>query len=132
MEWNLYSFDKKTVNYEDLSKNPLIATGVKNNPNISDNLKINGKIYHICMIDLENHYAGVHEVTFKKGLDLQESIDEDFICPYCGYVYNDAFELDDEGDIDCPRCDSKLHYEKQVTVEYAVIPVKKAKIINVK
>lgn len=131
MEWKFYSFDKRPVNYEDLSKNEEIATGIKKKPEISENYKIGNKIYNVCMLDLENHYAGVHEVKFIDTEEVEETLETEFTCPYCGYVYNDAFELDYEGEINCPRCNSKLEYTKQITIEYEVKPVKRAAIIKV-
>lgn len=41
------------------------------------------------------------------------------VCPYCGYVNRNSWELDgDEGEITCGRCESDFEYERIVTVEY--------------
>ena len=131
MEWSFYSLDERPVNYDDLSKNKEIAVDIKINPEISANYKISEKIYNVGILDIENRYAGVHEINFADIEEVDEMLEESFTCPYCGYIHYDAFELDDEGEINCPGCNSELEFERIVTVEYNVIPKKKADVIKV-
>ena len=62
----------------------------------------------------------------------EEELDEDWICPYCGGIDRDAFELaDSEDERECPYCGSIVAYERVVTVEYRVKPVKKVAITKI-
>jgi len=128
MDWELYSLDRRNINYSNLSDNTLIITKIKKQPKISDNLKIGDKIYHVGMLDIQKHHVGVHEINFIDIDEVEETLEDDFTCPYCGYIYDDAFELANEGNINCPNCSSELEYSRVVTVEYSVTPVKRAKI----
>lgn len=121
MNWELYSLDRRNINYSDLSENETIITTIKNQPKISDNLKIGNRIYHV----------GVHEINFIDEEDIEENLEDEFTCPYCGYIYNDAFELQDEGNINCPNCSSELEYSRIVTIEYSVTPIKRSKITKI-
>ena len=132
MAFKLYSLDRRNINYADLSENETVIATIKNQPKISDNLKIGNKIYHVGMIDLEKHHIGVHEINFIDEDEVEETLEDEFTCPYCGYIYNDAFELQDEGDIKCPNCSSELEYSRIINIEYSVTPIKKAKIKEVK
>jgi DNA-directed RNA polymerase subunit RPC12/RpoP len=43
----------------------------------------------------------------------------DFIvCPECGHEERDAWEYGESGDIVCPNCGQRLHFERNVTVTY--------------
>lgn len=128
MDWELYSLDRRNINYSDLSDNTPIIAKIKNQPKISDNLKIGNKIYHVGMLDIQKHHVGVHEINFIDEDEVEETLEDEFTCPYCGYIYSDAFELQDEGNINCPSCGSELEYTRIVTVEYSVTPIKRAKI----
>jgi DNA-directed RNA polymerase subunit RPC12/RpoP len=132
MDWELYSLDRRNINYSDLSEGTKIISIIKNQPKISDNLKIGNNIYHVGMLDIQKHQVGVHKINFIYEDEVLDTLEDEFTCPYCGYIYNDAFELQDEGSINCPRCGSKLAYERIVHVEYSVVPVKKAKVKEVK
>lgn len=129
--WEVYSLDTKPVNYEDLSKNQIIIATVKKKPEISANLKIGDKIYSVSMLDFEKQHIGVHEFKFVDSEEIEETLEGEFTCPYCGCVDYDAFEMSDEGECKCPRCNSELKYERQVSIQYMVTPIKKAKVIKV-
>jgi DNA-directed RNA polymerase subunit RPC12/RpoP len=132
MDWELYSLDRRNINYSDLSEGTTLISTIKNQPKISDNLKIGDNVYHVGMIDMQKHHIGVHKINFIDENEVLDTLEDEFTCPYCGYIYNDAFELQDEGNINCPRCGSELAYERIVHVEYSVVPVKKAKVKEVK
>lgn len=53
MDWELYSLDRRNINYSDLSDNTSIIAKIKKQPKISDNLKIGDRIYHVGMLDFE-------------------------------------------------------------------------------
>lgn len=66
--------------------------------------------------------------------ELNESPEEEygeFTCPYCGYEDTDAIELSDDGETQCGNCLSELKYERHITIEYNVTPVKVAPILRI-
>ncbi|SFM09746.1 hypothetical protein [Pelosinus propionicus] len=132
MSWKVFLLNSP-VNYEDISKSRtgdnLKPIGLINTkPKISDNLQINNKIYHVCMLVFEEKYIGVREISFVDEDEVDETVEENFTCPYCQYIDPDAFELEDEGERNCPGCGSEIKYIRRVSVEYVVEPVKRAKI----
>lgn len=96
---------------------------------IGQNLNIGGQDYEVCVIDLKNKICGVRPINFVD--DPEEIYDDNFICPFCEYVDDDAFELADEGETECPSCSSKIKYAREVSVNYTTIPVKKNKPIAI-
>lgn len=130
MGWKVFCIDEKPVNYVDLSKNGEMLFELAYKPVISGNLEINDEVCNVSILDFENQYIGVHKVTFINDDEVEETNDEDFICPYCGYIDRDAFELDDEGEKKCGRCNSKIRYHREVYVKYVVEPIERAEIIK--
>lgn len=41
------------------------------------------------------------------------------VCPYCGYVNRDSWELDDNGEQWCGGCEREFRYERHVDVTYS-------------
>lgn len=37
---------------------------------------------------------------------------QEIVCPYCGYVFTDSYEYDDEGTAECENCDRRFSYER--------------------
>lgn len=126
-----YLEDGKSINYNNMEESHEFLIDLNERPNVATNIKINGAIYRVCMIMGHNNTVGVSKVEFNKKVDKKGTLDEDFICPYCGYVDEDAFELEDEGITKCNRCGSEIEYERIVTIEWLVKPKKKAKINKV-
>ncbi|HBJ2612636.1 TPA: hypothetical protein LA742_001062 [Clostridium botulinum] len=122
--------DGTRINYEDLSQSGEYLIDLYERPKIGSNLEINNNVYSVCMI-MEHNMVGVRIVNFKDDEEEDETLESDFTCPYCGYINEDAFELEDKGEYNCPRCNSELEFERVVTVEYNVIPKKKADVIKV-
>ena len=71
----------------------------------------------------EAHYCEKLEITMPKIDDIDTKHTKYIICPYCGNVERDAWEIDfgpyGEGDteIDCGRCEKiyKAHRECEIT-----------------
>ena len=40
------------------------------------------------------------------------------ICPYCGYEHQDSWELDDDFEFQCHRCEKLICGERIKTIEY--------------
>lgn len=98
---------------------------------VGDNIEINSKTYEVSQTYPSKNLIGVRQFEFKDDEEVEETSEEEFTCPYCGYVDEDAFELPDDGEIDCPQCHSKIKYQREVTVTYNVEPVEKAKVVKI-
>ena len=85
-----YDIGEKTVQLLETNKEQETGT----------NLKINGKIYHVCMINYTKNEIGVREINFVDLEDVEETVESEFTCPFCVHVYCDAFELSDFGEVD--------------------------------
>jgi uncharacterized Zn-finger protein len=131
MQWKIFSLDNRKINYDNLGENQIPITEIDKMPDISDNLKIDNKIYSVSIISYKDNCVGVHEINYIDNEDVEETDELEFTCPYCGYEYLDAFELEDEGEINCPRCDSELKFVKDVVVTYRVEPIKRKDIIKI-
>lgn len=130
MGYKLYCLDGIRVDYDNFSNGAKFLIELEEPPEVSENIEIQGKVYSVCMLSLRNNQAGLRTINFNDSEEVDETREETFTCPYCNYEYIDAFELSDDGEINCPRCHSKLEYERIITVEYNVFPKKKADIIR--
>lgn len=94
-------------------------------------ITIDGKSYRHCMYNKEQDLLCVEPVEFnEKGSEIEYS--NEFICPYCNSIDHDAWDLrDDEGKTICGSCGSEIEYERVVTVEYNVRPVKCAPVTKI-
>ena len=128
MNWKIFNLAHGKMDYSDISKNrsPISITHTKQN--ISTSIKIGVNIYNVCMLDLVRSYIGVREVNFVSLDDVETTKDENFTCPYCNHIDNDAFELGCSGEVNCPRCNSELSFETEVRCTYIVTPVRRAKV----
>ena len=61
------------------------------------------------------------EQQFKVRMWQNEQDDTDeLVCPWCGYVNRDSWELPDEDDAyECPSCGKTFEYMRQTTVTYS-------------
>jgi|SRR5690625_3022290 len=82
---------------------------------------VDGKSYRHCSYDIKKDILCVEPVELNE--DAGEIEYDEFTCPYCGNVDDDAFELSDFGETECSACGSDLEYERVVTVEYNVVTV---------
>lgn len=91
---------------------------------------INGENYRMCTYNIEKDILCVEPTVFnKKGKETKYS--DKFVCPYCGNVKVNAWEMDDEGETECGSCCSEIQYERIVTVEYNVRPIKCAQVVRI-
>lgn len=51
--------------------------------------------------------------------EIEHSCTDEVVCPWCGYKYQDSFELDDSGTEICPECWGDFKYDRIVTVDYS-------------
>lgn len=124
--WQIRMYNMNHFWDEDFSKMPLIKE-VKSEPNKDSILEIDGKTYRWCSINHEKKVIGVEEININP--EPWDSEDEDFICPYCGSVDSDAWELKaDANTIFCGSCHSKIEYERSYEVSYKVMPIQMAEV----
>ena len=47
----------------------------------------------------------------------------DPVCPHCGEIYDNAWEWrEDDGVVDCDKCEKQFVYSRIVTIEYTTEP----------
>lgn len=91
---------------------------------IHEVIEKNGSFYSVCCISREENKMAVDRLE-KFDTDAEETDESDWTCPYCGYVNDDAFELDDEVEnYKCPRCGSTVNSTRIISWTYNVEPVK--------
>lgn len=95
-------------------------------------IEIDGHHYRHCMYDNRKDILCVEPVKQLNVEGSEVEYSSDFTCPYCGSVDDDAWELsDDEGETHCGSCGSEMKYERVVTVEYNIRPVKCAPVTRI-
>lgn len=62
--------------------------------------------------------------------DLETFDEHEPTCPICGYEYQDAFELEDETEIDCPNCHAQLEVTREVSVSYTTKVISGGETLN--
>ena len=112
------------VEHNDYFGKVLIIDGVSYTPSyymITDDILVVG-IY-------DDNTEGLYITTdYKERLEtFQES---EPTCPVCGQTFSDAFELDDEAEIDCPNCYAQLSVERVVDVSYSTALISKGEVID--
>lgn len=50
----------------------------------------------------------------------------EIVCPWCGYLEQESYRLDDDGVDECGSCGKSFHYTRMITVEYSTEPMKYA------
>lgn len=128
--WQLRLYDQKKFWAKDYEGMELIAV-VESEPNFENNLLIDGKTYKVCASSPLQKVKGLREINFVEVDEVEDDWHDEFICPYCKEVDQDAFELQDEGETECGNCGSTIRYVREVVVQYGVTPVKKNEPITI-
>lgn len=98
---------------------------------ISQVLRIDGRLYSVWMKRGDNSYAYVEEIDLSKSEDELYREDE-IICPHCKNVVSDSYEYPDyDAHFKCGCCGSIFSYERIVDVTYDMILVKKGEVLEV-
>lgn len=127
--WKIVLYDIN-IYWDDKSKLEVLKE-VPNEPSKESLLDIDGNKFKWCAIDYETNLFAVKPVSITDEDDLDEideTDEENWTCPFCGYVDHDAFECPDNDERNCPGCQSVVEHERVVTYSYIVTPVKKAKV----
>ena len=51
--------------------------------------------------------------------DIEHEYTEEIVCPWCGYETGDSWECSDEGEEECPECQKKFNYSRNIQVSYS-------------
>lgn len=51
--------------------------------------------------------------------EIDCSYTREVVCPYCGQMVSDSWELDDDGDYICDVCENEFFYYRNVEVTYS-------------
>ena len=112
------------VDYNDYFGKVLIIDGVSYTPSyymITDDILVVG-IY-------DDNTEGLYITTDYK--ERLETVHESSpTCPLCGQTYSDAFELDDETEIECPNCYAQLSVERDIDVSYTTTVISKGEVLD--
>lgn len=118
---------------------------LKEIPNVDHNdyfdkvLIIDGVSYTPCYYMITNDIlvVGIYDdnteglyitTDYKERLEtIQESSPT---CPLCGQTYSDAFELNDETEIECPNCYAQLSVERVIDVSYTTTVISKGEVLD--
>ncbi len=75
---------------------------------VYDIIKKDNNFYLVCIKNYESGCVGVDKIDFE--LNPDETIEQDFTCPYCKHVDYDGFEKSD-GETYCGSCGSTVELD---------------------
>ena len=52
-------------------------------------------------------------------MDIKHEFTREIVCPYCGYIYGDSWEFEDDGVLECVNCGKEFAYDRCVFVKYS-------------
>lgn len=52
-------------------------------------------------------------------MEIDHEYTREIVCPHCGYEFGDSWEADDYGEDNCPECDGKFTFEREVDIHYS-------------
>lgn len=93
---------------------------------VYDVIKNGDEFYCVNTREYKTDSVGVDKINFN--INPEETIDDDFICPYCRYKDDDSFEYGEEDETYCSRCGSTLKYER-VGCNFNIEPIFPTSII---
>ncbi|PHA15499.1 hypothetical protein [Bacillus toyonensis] len=115
---------KKIVEYDrenrfgDMSEYKLIKEIESTKDDLFDyNLIIDGKTYRACAGSPKEGILAVEEIRLNDEPESDVRNEDGLECPYCQYVDQDAFELEEnEGNTECACCGSEIKYVRNVVM----------------
>jgi len=58
-------------------------------------------------------------MAFKKIEDeLDHKLEPNAVCPYCGYIHEDSWDLSDDGETECDHCGKEFSFQRDVEITY--------------
>lgn len=88
--------------------------------NVMDVFLIDGDYYTVGMCSVDKPRCAVHILdNFNTDMSVEEH-DFSIVCPVCGYVDRDSWEMseDYDDDYECGRCGARLQVQKNISVTY--------------
>lgn len=61
---------------------------------------------------------------FKMQKDIDHRNTEEIVCPYCGFAYQDSWEIVQDGKMNCEECGEKFNYFIECSVSYFTEKIK--------
>lgn len=56
-------------------------------------------------------------------MELNTYYTEEIVCPYCGHVHQNSFELTkDEDTMECENCNKEFEYVRNIEITYSTFP----------
>jgi rubrerythrin len=118
--------DKYTIcDYVDGEKSTPIFQ-ISETSGIHEIIKKDDVFYSVCCISREEKKIAVKKLSsFVESEEVEETYEDEWTCPYCGYIDYDAFELaEEEENHHCPNCGSTVTTHREISCHYSVEPVK--------
>ena len=50
--------------------------------------------------------------------DGDTSCTNEIVCPYCGSEHSDSWEMSDDGETECDRCEKPFFYQRNMYIDY--------------
>jgi hypothetical protein len=126
MPTQLYDRDATRSVFLSVDEYPYIGK-IQEEIRIGEVIKLGKNHYVACILNHEKKAAAVKKLTLKRNRD--EVYDNDFICPLCGYIDQDSWELPEGDDtVECGRCGAEIEYSKEFTVHFTTKIVKEPEI----
>jgi ferredoxin-like protein FixX len=127
-QWKIIEYNGADIfGYKDGGK---LLTAIDGEPEFDTPLKIKGKLYSARMSDLKEKAFIVK--SFEDKEEDETLLEENIVCPVCGYEDRDSFEINDYDDeYECPTCHSILETQREVEVTYSAKLVRKYKAVSV-
>lgn len=76
-----------------------------------------GGFYHMatCWEEVKQDFINNYEWD-----ELKTTLEQEMICPYCGYVQIDSWEIPgDDGIVECVRCEKEFDFTRNVEVTFS-------------
>ncbi|PFL63352.1 hypothetical protein COJ27_16240 [Bacillus cereus] len=128
MQYTIVKYDMEL--WFDKNKTAKVIKVVDCDLAISNNIMIDGKVYHVCAKYPQNNLIGVREIQLQSTPEEIE-YEEQLICPYCKGKDIDAWERSQDSDtINCGKCGSEIEYSREVEITYSTKPIKRNKPIK--
>ena len=71
----------------------------------------------------------VEKVELKPEDDVEDTVNDDLECPFCGYVQRDSWELcDSDDDYECGKCGAIFSFTTETTRTFTACAVKRPEV----
>jgi len=119
-------YDKMQQGNEFLSEPQCEPIGViDHQPKLFEQVSFGDKTYVIGIISRHDGWCIGDEIV---DFDGDTEYEREMICPWCGHVQSDPWELrDDDGEHDCGTCNREFKYVRQYDITYSTARSERAR-----